>query len=275
MKKQQTLAMVAVTTAVLAGAGTTTFADEVLTTSSVNDVVLLSDDVVDDTIGDVVTPPSTGNNMGNETEPSVPTPPANDEVGDTVNPDVPTNPDAGGDTTKPSKPSQPSNPDVPNKPDTGGDTTKPSEPSQPSNPDVPNNPDTGGDTTKPSDPSQPSNPPITDDAVNKDNQGNITIKPQVVAPNQTVIGTQSGQLLVQDISGNTRLADVSEFGGQKNDNGTVSFKTADGKTVTLPETGESTLGVIVGLLIILAGFGLGFKDKLKVLVDNIKAKSKK
>ena len=251
MKKQQTLAMVAVTTAVLAGAGTTTFADEVATNHSVNNVVLFSDDVVDDTIGDVVTPPSTDGNTGNETEPSVPTPPANDEVGGTVKPDVPNNPDAGG------------------------DTTKPSEPSQPTNPDVPNNPDTGGDTTKPSEPSQPTNPPITDDAVNKDEQGNITVKPQPVAPNQTVVGTQNGQLVVQDTSGNTRLADVTEFGGQKNDNGTVSFKNADGKTVTLPETGESTVGVVVGLLIILAGFGLGVKDKLRALIDKIKAKSKK
>lgn len=263
MKKQQTLAMVAVTTAVLAGAGTTTFADEVLTTSSVNDVVLLSDDVVDDTIGDVVTPPSTDNNTGNETEPSVPTPPANDEVGDTVNPDVPTNPDTGGDTL----PEQPTEPSTPPSTDNGAgeDTSKPSEP------------EIGEDVTKPSEPSQPTtpNPPITEDAVNKDEQGNITVKPQVVAPNQTVVGTQNGQLLVQDASGNTRLAEASEFGGQKNENGTVSFRTADGKTVTLPETGESTLGVVVGLLIILAGFGLGFKDKLKALVDNIKAKFKK
>lgn len=263
MKKQQTLAMVAVTTAVLAGAGTTTFADEVLTTSSVNDVVLLSDDVVDDTIGDVVTPPSTDNNTGNETEPSVPTPPANDEVGDTVNPDVPTNPDTGGDTL----PEQPTEPSTPPSTDNGAgeDTSKPSEP------------EIGEDVTKPSEPSQPTtpNPPITEDAVNKDEQGNIMVKPQVVAPNQTVVGTQNGQLLVQDASGNTRLAEASEFGGQKNENETVSFKTADGKTVTLPETGESTLGVVVGLLTILAGFGLGFKDKLRALIDKIKAKSKK
>ena len=181
MKKSKILTMVTLSTLVLAQAGTV-FADEVATDNSVNDVVLLSGDKVDDTIGDVVTPPSTDGNTGNETKPSVPKPPTTDEVGGTVKPDVPNKPDAGGDTTKPSKPSQPSNPDVPNKPDTGGDTTKPNEPSQPSVP----------------------NPPITDDAVNKDDQGNITIKPQVVAPNQTVIGTQSGQLLVQDISGNTR-----------------------------------------------------------------------
>ena len=242
MKKSKILTMVTLSTLVLAQAGTA-FADEVATNHSVNDVVLLSGDVVDDTIGDVVTPPSTGGNTGNETKPSVPKPPTTDEVGGTVKPDVPANPD----------------------------TTKPSEPSQPIVPDVPENPD----TTKPSEPSQPSNPPITDDAVNKDDQGNITIKPQPVAPNQTVVGTQNSQLLIQDAFGNTRLAEPTEFGGQKNDNGTVSFKTADGKTVTLPETGESTLGVIVGLLIILAGLGLGFKDKLKALVDNIKAKSKK
>ncbi|MCL4889194.1 MAG: transposase [Bacillota bacterium] len=262
MKKQQTLAMVAVTTAVLAGAGTITFADEVATNHSVNDVVLFSDDVVDDTIGDVVTPPSTDGNTGNETEPSVPNPPTNDEVGDTVDPDVPINPDTGGDT-----PEQPTEPTTPPSTDNGAgeDTSKPSEP------------EIGEDVTKPSEPSQPTtpNPPITEDAVNKDDQGNITVKPQVVAPNQTVVGTQNGQLLVQDASGNTRLAEASEFGGQKNENGTVSFKTADGKTVTLPETGESTLGVVVGLLIILAGFGLGFKDKLRALIDKIKAKSKK
>ncbi len=259
MKKQQTLAMVAVTTAVLAGAGTTTFADEVATNHSVNDVVLFSDDVVDDTIGDVVTPPSTDGNTGNETEPSVPNPPTNDEVGDTVDPDVPINPDTGGDT-----PEQPTEPTTP--PSTDGSDTDDSVSDS--------NPSAGG-TTKPSEPSQPTNPPVTDDAVNKDEQGNITINPQPVAPNQTVVGTQNGQLVVQDTSGNTRLADVTEFGGQKNDNGTVSFKTADGKTVTLPETGESTVGVVVGLLIILAGLGLGFKDKLKGLADKIKAKFKK
>ena len=132
---------------------------------------------------------------------------------------------------------------MPANPGTGGDTTKP-----PTNPDVPANPGTGGDTTKPpTNPDAPANPPITDDAVNKDDQGNITIKPQPIAPNQTVVGTQNGQLLVQDTSGNTRLADVTEFGGQKNTNGTVSFKTADGKMVTLPETG-STSGTLLSLL---------------------------
>lgn len=146
--------------------------------------------------------------------------------------------------TQPVDPSTPpTTPDAPIVPPAPTDPTTP-----PTNPDVPAGPGTGGDTTKPpTTPDVPANPPITDDAVNKDDQGNITIKPQPIAPNQTVVGTQGGQLLVQDTSGNTRWADVSEFGGQKNGNGTVSFKTANGEMVTLPETG-STNGTLLSLL---------------------------
>lgn len=181
-------------------------------------------------------------------------------------PDVPTDPE-----TPPTTPDVPTDPETPPTiPDMGGDTGDETTPNQPTDPSTPpstdgsdtdnsggdNNPGTGGDTEAPSNPgtgedsntpSQPTPPPITDDAVNKDDQGNMTVKPQVVAPNQTVVGTQNGQLLVQDASGNTRLAEASEFGGQKNDNGTVSFKTADGKMVTLPETG-STNGTLLSLL---------------------------
>ena len=172
--------------------------------------------------------------------PDVPTDPSTPPT----TPDAPIVPPTPTDPTKPpTNPSTPpTNPDVPAGPGTGGDTTTP-----PTTPDVPTGPGAGGDTTTPSEPSQPANPPISDDAVNKDDQGNITVKPQVVAPNQTVVGTQSGQLLVQDVSGNTRLAEASEFGGQKNANGTVSFKTANGEMVTLPETG-STNGTLLSLL---------------------------
>lgn len=187
---------------------------------------------------DEVSMPETFNEVSvvTETQPIDPSTP--------IVPDVPTDP-----STPPTTPDVPTDPGTPpstdgsdtdnsggdNNPGTGGDTETPS------------NPGTGEETTKPSEPSQPTTPPINDDAVNKDDQGNITVKPQVVAPNQTVVGTQNGQLLVQDASGNTRLAEATEFGGQKNDNGTVSFKTADGKMVTLPETG-STNGTLLSLL---------------------------
>ena len=218
-KKHQLLAALAVSTVALTQASLAS-ADEVNMTGTLTEVLTVTETQPIDPSTPIVPP-----------APTDPTKPP-------TNPDVPANPGTGGDTTKP-----PTNPDVPANPGTGGDTTKP-----PTNPDVPANPGTGGDTTKPpTNPDAPANPPITDDAVNKDDQGNITIKPQPIAPNQTVVGTQNGQLLVQDTSGNTRLADVTEFGGQKNTNGTVSFKTADGKMVTLPETG-STSGTLLSLL---------------------------
>ena len=219
-----TLSTVALTQASLASA------DEVNMTGTFTEVLTVTETQPIDPSTPIVPPAPT-----DPTKP--PTPP-------TTTPDVPAGPGAGGDTTKPNEPSQPIVPDVPAGPGTGGDTTTP-----PTTPDVPAGPGVGGDTTKPNEPSQPTTPtpPITDDAVNKDDQGNMTVKPQVVAPNQTVLGTQNGQLLVQDASGNTRLAEASEFGGQKNANGTVSFKTAEGKMVTLPETG-STSGTLLSLL---------------------------
>lgn len=214
-KKHQLLAALAVSTVALTQASLAS-ADEVNMTGTLTEVLTVTETQPIDPSTPIVPP-----------APTDPTKPP-------TTPDVPANPGTGGDTTTP-----PTTPDVPAGPGAGGDTTTP-----PTTPDVPAGPGTGGDTTTP--PTTPT-PPITDDAVNKDDQGNITVKPQVVAPNQTVVGTQNGQLLVQDASGNTRLAEASEFGGQKNGNGTVSFKTANGEMVTLPETG-STNGTLLSLL---------------------------
>ena len=236
-KKHQLLAALTVSTVALTQARLAS-ADEVSSPETLSEVLVVTETqpigpstpIVPDVPTDPSTPPTT---------PDVPTDPGT----------PPTNPDTGGGTGGETTPDQPTDPSTPpstdgsdtdnsggdNNPGTGGDTETPS------------NPGTGEETTKPSEPSQPTTPPINDDAVNKDDQGNITVKPQVVAPNQTVVGTQNGQLLVQDASGNTSLAEATEFGGQKNDTGTVSFKTADGKMVTLPETG-STNGTLLSLL---------------------------
>ncbi|MGX8019035.1 LPXTG cell wall anchor domain-containing protein [Streptococcus pasteurianus] len=237
MTKKTILAALTLSTVALTQAGLAS-ADEVSSPETLNEVSVVTEmqpvDPSTPIVPDVPTDPSTP-----PTTPDIPTDPET----------PPTNPDTGGDTGGETTPDQSTDPSTPpstdgsdtdgsggdNNPGTGGDTETPS------------NPGTGEEATKPSEPSQPTTPPITDDAVNKDDQGNITVKPQVVAPNQTVVGTQNGQLLVQDASGNTRLAEASEFGGQKNDNGTVSFKTADGKMVTLPETG-STNGTLLSLL---------------------------
>ena len=263
-KKKQLLAALAVSTVALTQAGLVS-ADEVSIPGALNDVSVVAETqpidpstpIVPPTPPDPSTPPTTpGVPPDPSTPPATPdvpttpeTPPSTDGS-DTDNSGGDNNPGTGGDTENPSNPGTGGDTENPSNPGTGGDTENPS------------NPGIGGDTTTPSNPSQPSNPPITDDAVNKDGQGNITVKPQVVAPNQTVVGTQNGQLLVQDTSGNTRLADVTEFGGQKNANGTVSFKTTDGKTVTLPETG-STSGTLLSLLgSMLLGF-VGFLWKKK------------
>ena len=253
MTKKTILAALTLSTVALTQTGLAS-ADEVSSPETLNEVSVVTEtqpiDPSTPIVPDVPTDPSTL-----PTTPDVPTDPGT----------PPTNPDTGGgDTGGETTPDQPTDPSTPpstdgsdtdnsggdNNPGTGGDTETPS------------NPGTGEETTKPSEPSQPTTPPINDDAVNKDDQGNITVKPQVVAPNQTVVGTQNGQLLVQDASGNTRLAEASEFGGQKNDNGTVSFKTADGKTVTLPETG-STSGTLLSLLGsgLLGLFGFFWKKK--------------
>ena len=251
-KKKQLLAALAVSTVALTQAGLVS-ADEVSIPGALNDVSVVAETqpidpstpIVPPTPPDPSTPPTT---PGVPPDPS--TPPAT--------PDVPTTPETPPSTDG----SDTDNSGGDNNPGTGGDTENPSNPGTGGDTENPSNPGIGGDTTTPSNPSQPSNPPITDDAVNKDGQGNITVKPQVVAPNQTVVGTQNGQLLVQDTSGNTRLADVTDFGGQKNANGTVSFKTTDGKTVTLPETG-STSGTLLSLLgSMLLGF-VGFLWKKK------------
>ena len=232
MTKKTILAALTVSTVALTQAGLAS-ADEVSMPETLNEVSVVTEtqpiDPSTPIVPDVPTNPSTP-----PTSPDVPAAPSTPPT----TPDVPAAP-----STPPTTPDVSAAPSTPpstggdNNPGTGGDTETPS------------NPGTGEETTKPSEPSQPTTPtpPITDDAINKDDQGNITVKPQVVAPNQTVVGTQNGQLLVQDTSGNTRLADVTEFGGQKNANGTVSCKTADGKMVTLPETG-STSGTLLSLL---------------------------
>ena len=233
-KKHQLLAALAVSTVALTQASLAS-ADEVNMTGTLTEVLTVTETQPIDPSTPIV-PPAPTDPTKPPTTPDVPANPGTggDTTKPPTNPDVPANPGTGGDTTTP-----PTTPDVPAGPGAGGDTTTP-----PTTPDVPAGPGTGGDTTTP--PTTPT-PPITDDAVNKDDQGNITVKPQVVAPNQTVVGTQNGQLLVQDASGNTRLAEASEFGGQKNGNGTVSFKTANGEMVTLPETG-STNGTLLSLL---------------------------
>ena len=95
-----------------------------------------------------------------------------------------------------------------------------------------------------------------------------TANPVTLASGVTITDIQAGVATLSDGSS----ANLTDLGVTENADKTFTATTIDGEQVTLPETGESTVGVIVGLLIILAGLGLGFKDKLKALIDNVKAK---
>lgn len=98
-----------------------------------------------------------------------------------------------------------------------------------------------------------------------------TANPVILASGVTITDIQAGVATLSDGS-NAKLTDL---GVTENADKTFTATTIDGEQVTLPETGESTVGVVVGLLIILAGIGLGYKDKIKALVDKVKAKFKK
>ncbi|WP_286783525.1 cell surface protein [Streptococcus sp. UBA4344] len=98
-----------------------------------------------------------------------------------------------------------------------------------------------------------------------------TANPVILASGVTITDIQAGAATLSDGSN----ANLTDLGVTENADKTFTATTIDGEQVTLPETGESTVGVVVGLLIILAGIGLGYKDKLKALIDNVKAKFKK
>lgn len=98
-----------------------------------------------------------------------------------------------------------------------------------------------------------------------------TANPVILASGVTITDIQAGVATLSDGSN----ANLTDLGVTENADKTFTATTIDGEQVTLPETGESTVGVVVGLLIILAGIGLGYKDKLKALIDNVKAKFKK
>ena len=289
MKKSKILTMVTVSALVLTQAGTA-FADE-------SDIA----GTVDDTV--VVTPSTTGSDSSTDTQTD--TSNAGDDVNDTIDsgsgvietPTTPTTDDSSSETTPSTET------------DVVGETTQ-TETSESENSDtqtetsdsqteddtsqqnqetgtveVPTT--TGETTTVNTDKSQPTNNPnvsaqtaydagasqvgTTSQVTGQIVRDVTTANPVTLASGVTITDIQAGVATLSDGSS----ANLTDLGVTENADKTFTATTIDGEQVTLPETGESTVGVIVGLLIILAGLGLGFKDKLKALIDNVKAKFKK
>jgi len=293
MKKSKILTMVTVSTLVLAQAGTA-FADE-------SDIA----GTVDDTV--VVTPSTTGSDSSTDTQTD--TSNAGDDVNDTIDsgsgvietPTTPTTDDSSSETTPStetdvvgettqteSSESGSSEDKSDTQTDSGETQTETSDGQTEQETGTVEVPTTTGETvTVNTDKSQATNNPnvsaqIAYDAgasqVGTTSQvtGQVvrdvtTANPVTLISGVTITDIQAGVATLSDGS-NANLADL---GVTENADKTFTATTIDGEQVTLPETGESTVGVIVGLLIILAGLGLGFKDKLKALIDNVKVKFKK
>ena len=296
MKKSKILTMVTVSALVLTQAGTA-FADE-------SDIV----GTVDDTV--VVTPSTTGSDSSTDTQTD--TSNAGDDVNDTIDsgsgvietPTTPTTDDSSSETTPSTETdvvgetTQTETSESEN-----SDTQTDSEETQTETSDSQTEDDTsqqnqetgtvevptttGETTTVNTDKSQPTNNPnvssqtaydagasqvgTTSQVTGQIVRDVTTVNPVTLISGVTITDIQAGVATLSDGSS----ANLTDLGVTENEDKTFSATTIDGEQVTLPETGESTVGVIVGLLIILAGLGLGFKDKLKALIDNVKAKFKK
>lgn len=289
MKKSKILTMVTVSALVLAQAGTV-FADE-------SDIA----GTVDDTV--VVTPSTTGSDSSTDTQTDMSN--AGDDVNGTIDsgssvietPTTPTIDDSSSETTPSTETdvvgetTQTETSESEN-----SDTQTDSEEPQTETSDVQTEQETGtvevptttGETaTVNTDKSQPTNNPnvsaqtaydvgasqvgTTSQVTGQVVRDVTTANPVILASGVTITDIQAGVATLSDGSN----ANLTDLGVTENADKTFTATTIDGEQVTLPETGESTVGVVVGLLIILAGLGLGFKDKLKALIDNIKAKFKK
>ncbi|HEN0360719.1 LPXTG cell wall anchor domain-containing protein [Streptococcus agalactiae] len=229
MSKKQLLLLTCVST--LALVGPTAFAEDVVP----------ADPTAPST--EVVIPPT-------PVDPGVPT--------DTTDPSTPVEPETPTDTTTPTDSSTtPTDSST-----TPGTSTKPSD-SESTN----TNPGTKPtDEVKPETPKTPEVPstvtPGVIDKVDKET-GNITIKPIPISPNKTIIGTQNGNVIVQDDSG-SRLVSASELGGRLNEDGTVTIKDSEGKEKTLPHTGEEKGFLSIIGATILSFVAYLFKKKLSL-----------
>ncbi|WP_159544503.1 LPXTG cell wall anchor domain-containing protein [Streptococcus halichoeri] len=220
MSKKQLLLLTCVSTLAL---GNTVFAEDVVPVDPAEPST------------EVVTPPK-------PVDPGLPT--------DTTDPSTPVDPGKPTDSTIPTNSStSPTNP--------SDNSTKPGSSSTPTD----SKPTDTTPTTKPTE-KKPETPtpevpstvtPEVIDKVDKET-GHITIKPIPISPNKIVVGTQNGNVIVQDSSG-SHVVSATDLGGRINEDGTVTIKDAEGKEKTLPHTGEkqSIMFVLLGFLLTFGG----------------------
>ncbi|MDY2776628.1 MAG: cell surface protein [Streptococcus infantarius] len=300
MKKSKILTMVTVSTLVLAQAGTA-FADESDIAGTVDDTVVVTPSTTgsDSSTNTQIDTSNAGDNV-NETIDSgsavieTPTTPMTDDSSSETTPSTET--DVVGETTQIESSESDSSKDKSDTQTDSGETQTETSDSQTEDDTSQQNQETGtvevptttGETaTVNTDKSQPTNNPNVSaqtaynagaSQVGTTSQVTGQVVRDVTTANSVTLA--SGVIITDIQAGVATLSDgssanLTDLGVTENADKTFTATTIDGEQVTLPETGESTVGVVVGLLIILAGLGLGFKDRLKALVDNVKAKFKK
>ncbi|HFI0357502.1 TPA: LPXTG cell wall anchor domain-containing protein [Streptococcus suis] len=196
------------------------------------------------------------------TQPSTPTEPSTD-VPTPVEPSQPVEPTTP--TEEPTTPEEPTVPVDPTLPST--DQPKEETPTQPTEPST--TPDTPKEEPKQDipQPDTPTPPKTAEEAANKGESQVGTIstetkqpveavtpdKPIVTDTGYTIISTDNSQPIIRYADGSTATVSAESIGAVVNKDKTISVKTADGQTKTLPNTGEAqSLLALLGSLLLSA-----------------------
>ncbi|HEL1551252.1 TPA: LPXTG cell wall anchor domain-containing protein [Streptococcus suis] len=199
------------------------------------------------------------------TQPSTPTEPST-EVPTPVEPSQPVEPTTP--TEEPTTPEEPTVPVDPTLPSTEQPKEDaPTQPTEPSTiPETPTNPKEDPKQDIPQ-PETPTPPKTAEEAANKGESQIGTIstetkqpvdavtpdKPIVTDTGYTIISTDNSQPVIRYADGSTATVSAESIGAVVNKDKTISVKTADGQTKTLPNTGEAqSLLALLGSLLLSA-----------------------
>ena len=191
---------------------------------------------------------------------TVPTPPTKEPITEvpTETPVVPT------------EPVIPTDPTVPTIPSTEGSSSTETGTTEPVSPTTPSSTDTvvGVSPTKPADPivaptpapiEAPEDTPVEGQVSQVTGQVVATVSeeaPIVTDTGYTIVSTDQGRVVIENLDGTTSLVAPEQIGGTLNIDGTISVKNNSGSMTTLPNTGvEDTIFLVALGLFILALLG--------------------
>ncbi|ELY5748610.1 LPXTG cell wall anchor domain-containing protein [Streptococcus iniae] len=247
MRKEKLLSLITISGIALLG-NVSVFASDVTDTLIDNQSAVATTSPSDPVSGttDTSAPiPSPSDPVSGTTDTSAPIPSPSDPVSGTTDTSIPT--PSTGDTANNGSSTPTSSDTNTEKPEDKPNETIPTDPSKP----VP----------IPEEPVKPVTKPIID-------------APITTATGDQIVGTQDGKVLVQTETG-TQVKEAKEVGGKVQKDGTVVIKKADGNAEVLPHTGDSKkVFTVLGIILILGAFWVGFKDNIKKFLTMFSKKGK-